>query len=57
MALCLTAYRCFVKRSLESSARPKYRMEGLQGISSVHTVYDNADRIKGSAKSVTRVFV
>ena len=36
MALCVTACRCFVKRSLESSVRPRYRMEGLQGISPFH---------------------
>ena len=32
VALCVTESRCFVKRSLESSVRPRYRMEGLQGI-------------------------
>ena len=31
VALCVTESRCFVKRSLESSVRPRYRMEGLQG--------------------------
>ena len=32
VALHVTAYRCFVKRSLESSTRPRYRIWGLQGI-------------------------
>ena len=32
VVLCVTACRCFVSRSLGSSARPRYRIEGLQGI-------------------------
>jgi hypothetical protein len=33
VALCVTSFRCFVKRSLESSCRPRYLMCGLQGTS------------------------
>ena len=33
MALCVTVFRCFVKRSLESNSRPRYLMCGLQGMS------------------------
>jgi hypothetical protein len=30
--LCITECKCFVKRSLESSIRPRYLICGLQGI-------------------------
>jgi hypothetical protein len=33
MALCVTVFRCFVERSLESSSKPKYLMWGLQWMS------------------------
>ena len=33
VALCVTVFRCFVKRSLESNSRPRYLMCGLQGMS------------------------
>jgi hypothetical protein len=33
LALCVTVFRCYVKRSFESSSRPKYLMYGLQGMS------------------------
>ena len=36
----VTACRCFVKRSFESSTRPRYRISGLQGIA----VCSNWDR-------------
>jgi hypothetical protein len=33
VALCVTSFRCYVKRSLESNCRPRYLMCGLQGTS------------------------
>ena len=32
VALCVMVYRCFVKRSLESSVRPRYRIMGRHGM-------------------------
>jgi len=32
VALCITECMCFVKRSLESSTRPRYLICGFQGI-------------------------
>jgi hypothetical protein len=32
VALCITERKCFVKRNLESSTRPRYLISGFQGM-------------------------
>jgi len=57
MALCVTVFRCFVKRSFESNSRPRYLMCGLQGISVRRERSDGGGGGRRLVKSMAAVLV